>query len=406
MGEENNVLNGGIDILNEMKASVTGLEEMKQRVTELSEKQTKLEKDIAAKQKSMDAEIGTTVSKRLSEIEKSFDSEIDNTRDRMKRVRNKKDKLKDAKVSERIEMETASMRERIRSQKQDLKGIFSREHISRIFNTEYFFSVFLPDQVGDFCVILASIIIMLALPALIYILLPETLHKLWVGILLYVAVIVIAMAIFWLIYKFVKKKNLKALENARTIRDNIRNTKKDIRKLERDIRKDKDESGYGLEKYEYELQELDNQINDIIDQKKRALSDFENTTKVDISNQIKAGYIDSINKMKAENEIAYDEQRTLENRIKTTSLEISRKYEAYVGKENLSISMIDSLIEIINGGDAVNIADALVFYRKSQSDTRKPAAEKAVPETARPNDTNEPSNDSVGGSETDPADPV
>ncbi|MBP5331871.1 MAG: hypothetical protein J6Y89_08480 [Lachnospiraceae bacterium] len=380
MGEENNVLNGGIDILNEMKASITELEDMKLKVVGLSEKQTKLEKDIAAKQKSMDAEIGTTVARRLSEIEKSFDSEIDNTRDRIKRVRTKKDKLKDARISERIEIETASLHEQIRSQKQDLKGIFSREHISRIFNTEYFFSVFLPDQVGDFCVILASIIIMLALPALIYVLLPQALHKLWVGVLLYVVVIVVSMAIFWLIYKFVKKKNIKALENARTIRDNIRNTKKQIRKLERDIRKDKDESGYGLEKYETELQDLDNQINDIVDQKKRALSDFETTTKVDITNQIKAGYIDSINKMKAENEIAYDEQRTLENRIKTASLEISQKYEAYVGKENLSAGMIDSLIEIINGGDAVNIADALAFYKKAQGEGRKPVIEKATAE--------------------------
>ena len=125
-----------------------------------------------------------------------------------------------------------------------------------------------------------------------------------------------------------------------------------------------------------------NQINDIVDQKKRALSDFETTTKVDITNQIKAGYIDSINKMKAENEIAYDEQRTLENRIKTASLEISQKYEAYVGKENLSAGMIDSLIEIINGGDAVNIADALAFYKKTQGEGRKPVIEKATAEKA------------------------
>ena len=277
MGEGNNVLNGGIDILNEIKTSITNVESMKQRIAVLADKQTQLEKDIAAKQKAMDSEIASTVSKRQSEIEKSFDSEIDNTRDRIKRVRTKKDKLKDARISERIEIETASLHEQIRSQKQDLKGIFSREHISRIFNTEYFFSVFLPDQVGDFCVILASIIIMLALPALIYVLLPQALHKLWVGVLLYVVVIVVSMAIFWLIYKFVKKKNIKALENARTIRDNIRNTKKQIRKLERDIRKDKDESGYGLEKYETELQDLDKQINDIVDQKKRALSDSPST---------------------------------------------------------------------------------------------------------------------------------
>ena len=371
MGEGNNVLNGGIDILNEIKTSITNVESMKQRISVLVEKQTQLEKDIAAKQKAMDSEIASTVSKRQSEIEKSFDSEIDNTRGRMKRVQNKKEKLKDTKVSERIDNETAHMREQIRGYKQDLKGVFSREHISRIFNNEYFFSVFMPNQVGDFCVILFSIIIMLALPALIFIFLPENLRKIWMIILLYVAVIAICMAIFMLIYKHVKQKNSAALEEARSIREKISKTKKNIKKIERYIRKDKDESGYGLEKYQAELHELDGQINEIIDQKKQVLSDFENTAKVDLSNQIRVGYMDSINSMKAENEAAYDEQRELEKLVKTKTLEISQKYEAYVGKENLSVGMIDSLIEIINGGDALNIADALAFYKKLQGDNKK-----------------------------------
>ena len=208
MGEDNNVLNGGIDILNEIKANVTGLENMKQRVTELSEKQKQLEKDIDAKQKAMDNEISNTVSKRQSEIERSFDSEIDNTRDRMKRVKNKKEKYKDVKVSERIDIETAELRERVRSMKQDLKGIFSREHISRLFNNEYFFSVFLPDHVGDFLIILASIVIMLAIPAVIYILLPQGFQNVFVGIILYLAVIAIFMALFMLIRNYVKKKQM------------------------------------------------------------------------------------------------------------------------------------------------------------------------------------------------------
>ena len=372
MGEENNVLNGGIDILNEIKANITGLDNMKQRVAELSEKQKQLEKDIEAKQKAMDSEIASTVSKRQAEVEKTYDSEIDNTRDRMKRVKNKKEKFKDAKVSERIDIETAALHEQVRSLKQDLKGVFSREHISRIYNNEYFFSVFLPDNVGDFLIILASIVIMLAIPAVIYILLPEGLQNIWMGILLYAVVIALFMALFMLIHNNVKKKKLKALEEAQQIRGRIKNFKKAIRKTERSIRNDKDESGYGLEKFEAELNELDGQINDIVNQKKTALADFENTAKVDITNQIRSNHIQAINAMKAENEAAYEEQRTLENNIKATSLEISRKYEAYVGKENLNVDTINGLIEIISGGDAINIADALVYYKKQiQSESKK-----------------------------------
>ena len=95
MDDATNVLNGGIEILSEMKASVTGVETMRARVQELTDKQQQFEKEINAKQKVMDSEIAATISKRQAEIEKSFDAQIDSTRDRMKRVRTKKDKLKD-----------------------------------------------------------------------------------------------------------------------------------------------------------------------------------------------------------------------------------------------------------------------------------------------------------------------
>ncbi len=368
MGEENNILNGGIDILNEMKASVTAIETMKGRVAELQARQEQLDKDIASKQKTMDSEVSSVVSKRQAEVEKSFDEQLASTRERIKRVKAKKDKFKDSKVSERIDNETSYMHEQLRGYKADLKGIFSREHIPGIFNTDYFFSLFMPDNVGDFSIILLSIIIMLALPVCIFMLLPEGVHKWWMLVILYAAVLFVGMSVFMLIFKTVRTKHLKALEEARNTRGRIRDIKKRINKMAKSIRSDKDESGYGLEKFEQELAELDGQVNDIVEQKKQALADFENNAKNDIANEIRARYLDSINGMKAENEAAYDEQRQLENNTKAASLEVSRKYEAYIGKENLTPGMIDSLIEIINGGDAINIAGALEFYRQQTGD--------------------------------------
>ncbi|MCR5684452.1 MAG: hypothetical protein K6G81_03405 [Lachnospiraceae bacterium] len=364
MGEDNNILNGGVDVLNEIKASILAVENVRGRIAELGEKQKTLEKDIAAKQKAMDTEITSVVSKRQAEVEKTYDEQLAGTRDRIKRVKAKKDKFKDSKVSERIDNETSYMREQVRGLKADLKGIFTREHIPGIFNTDYFFSMFLPEHVGDFCVILISIIILLALPAGIFVLLPANLHKWWMAVILYAVVLVIGMTIFMMIYKSVRNKHLQALEQARNIRGQIRNVRKRIGQMTRSIRSDKDESGYGLEKFEQELAELDGQVNGLVEQKKQALAEFENNTKLAITNEIKARYMDSITQMKAENEAAYDEQRQLENNVKAASLDISSRYEAYIGKENLTPGMIDSLIEIINSNDAENIAEALEFYRK------------------------------------------
>lgn len=371
MSEDINVLNGGIDILNEMKTSLTRLDALKNNKIDLAEKQHQLEKDIAVKQKAMDSEISSLVSKREIEIAKSYDTEIDKTHDRIKMVRAKRDKLKGAKVDERINIETAAMHEEVRGLKLDLKGIFARQHIPGLFNTDYFFSVFMPGEFGDFIIILLSILILLAVPTGIYFLIPAGTRKLWILILMYVGVIAVAVGIFLLIFKKVRTRHLEALREAKAVREKISRAKKRITKQEKSIRKDTDESRYGLEKYDEEIAALDRQIEDILTEKKQALTTFENRTKADLSNEIAARYVDEINTLKAGNEAAYDEQRAVEEQIKSVSLEISTRYEAYVGKENLNVPMIDNLIDIINGGDALNIADALTFYKKQLTDNKK-----------------------------------
>lgn len=364
MSDEMNVLNGGIDILNEIKTNVVRLDTMKSRTVELGEEQQKLEKSIAAREKAMETEISSTLNKRQQEIENSYDSQIVKTRDRIKMVKSKKDKDKGTKVDQRIKVETAGMQEEVRALKQDLKAVFTKERVSRIFNTDYFFSMFMPETIGDFIVILFTVAILLAVPTAVFIALPASTHKWWVLVLLYLAIIALGMALFMYLFKRIRTAHLNAFTQARAIRKKIRQTKKSIRKTEKSIRKDTDESGYGLESYDSELAELNGQVEAIIQQKKDALTDFENRTKVDISGEIKARFSEELEGMRAKNKAAYDEQRNLESEIKSLTLDISDRYESYVGKENLSVAMIDSLIDIINGGDALTIADAMAYYKK------------------------------------------
>ena len=364
-----NILNAGAEVLQEIKGKILQLDELKVRIGELKEKQQQLEKDIAVKQKAMDSEISTVLGKRRVEVEKSFDENIEQTREQLKNVKAKRDKYKGTKVDERVETETADLNEQVRSLKQDVRGIFSREHISRIFNNEYFFTMFMPDGLGDFLVILLSIIVLLALPVGVYMLLPETLHKTIILIGIYAAVIVIALLIFTLIFKCVKEKHADALKQARIIREKIKRTKKHITRTEKVIRKDKDESQYGLEKYDDELNGLGSQLDDIINSKKQALAEFESTTKKNITDEIKARYAEELNRMKAENDEAYNMQRDAETQMKTLSIELSGKYETYIGKDNMSVPALDSLSDIIARGNAHNIAEAMAYYKNNMTGT-------------------------------------
>lgn len=371
MGDEMNILNGGTEVLEQMKNAIITLDNLKTSSKALVQQQQQLEKEIASVQKEMDSELSTTVAKRQAEVEKTFDLQVEKTREQIKEVRNKKGKQKSSKVSERITNETSELNEKLRSLGQDLKGVFSRQHISRIFNTEYFFTLFMPDGIGDFLIIFLSIIILLAIPVGVYFIIPEAVRKLLYLIIAYVAVIALALLIYTAIYKNVKKKYLDSLTEAKKIRDSIKETKKRIKKTATGIRKDTDESSYGLEKYDMEIAELDKQIESIINAKKEALTVFENQTKLAVTEEIKARYIGKLDELKNNNENAYNEQKAADEQIKTLSVDISKNYEAYIGKENLTVSRLDSLAELINSGDAANIGEAIAYYKKELTDAKK-----------------------------------
>lgn len=371
MSEENNVLNGGVETLAQMKNAIVTLDSLKTSSKSLLQQQSQLEKEIASLTKKMDDELSTTVSKRKAEVEKTFDLQVEKTREQIKDVRNKKGKQKSSKVNERITTETLDLNEKLRSLGQDLKGVFSRQQISRIHNNSYFFTLFMPDGIGDFLVIFLSIVILLAIPVGVYFIIPAASRKLIILIAVYVAVIALALLIYSAIYKNVRTKNLESFIEAKKIRDEIALTKKRIKKTETGIRKDTDESGYGLEKYDEEMAELDRQIENIINDKKEALTVFETQTKLAVTDEIRARYVGRINELKAQCENAYDEMRAADEQIKTLSLDISKNYEAYVGKENLSVSMIDTLTDLINSGDATNIGDAISYYKKELLDAKK-----------------------------------
>ena len=54
------------------------------------------------------------------------------------------------------------------------------------------------------------------------------------------------------------------------------------------------------------------------------------------------------------------------------TVKISKNYEAYLGKEVLSVSVIESLIDIINDGGAETVGDALEQYKKTVDKSIQP----------------------------------
>ena len=364
--EENNILSKGVYMLYEIKDDLAKNNELRERAAVLADNEKRLSKRLDTAKKNLASEINGTISKRRGEIEASFNSQLNTNRTRLKKVQSRRASAKNSKISKRIEDETEDYREEIRSHKEEIRSIFSRNDIPGILNTSYCFAMFMPTNLGDYGIIGVTMLCILILPVIIYnLFLPDALAKPWSMVLMYLLFLGIFVGTYYLIRKNIYSVKKRELKEANRYRNKIADLKRRIAKKEQKIRKDADESGYELEKFDTEIDDIQRQIDQIVEEKKNALSLFENQTKRDISNDINGRFAPDIETDEKALESTREEKHSVDSELSELTVKISKNYEAYLGKEALSVSVIDSLIEIMNDGNAENIADALDYYKKT-----------------------------------------
>lgn len=362
--EQETILSGGLDTLYTMKENLLELEGYKTMSSELALKEDQLEKQIEYKEKAIAEEVIAATKKRRLEVEASFDEQIDKVKSRIKKVKAKKDKEKNVQVSERIKAETADFtKEKIRL-KEDMKAVYQKNHISRIFNNSLYHALFMPRCFKDICSILLTLFVVLfVLPYLLVykLLLPNDGSYL---VIIYIITVVIFGGIYLLISEKTKGQHTDAAIDIRAIRAKQAKNQKKINAIAKEIRKDKDESSYGLENFTGEIDELENELKSITEEKKEGMVEFETKTKAVIESDIRADKKEELESLKASHSQVYRDQKKVEEKVKIFSLEITNKYESFVGKDLMSVSKIDSLIEIVQSGQANTVAEAIAIYKK------------------------------------------
>lgn len=360
---EDNILSGGINELNQVKASLMRRNELRNEYESLTIEEARLERSIQSKEKAISDEINNTLKKRKDEIEAIYDEQISKIQVRSKRIRNKKKKSKSVKISERIELETIDLKQEYQQMMLDTKSIFKQNKIPHLCNTRIFYALYMPKGVGDLLIILIHLlIILLAIPCGIYfLLLPE--EKIIYLFLIYFLIVIV----FGSIYKIIENKTVnrfgQVIRQVRKIRNNMANNKRKQNKIKKKILKDKDESSYGLEKFDDELLELDKELSAISIQKKNALTEFESKTKVVISEEIRSRYQEEVDNIKREYDNVYSKIKVNESDSKTLSLEIASKYEAFLGKEFMVPEKIEELSELMIQNNLSKISEAIAEYR-------------------------------------------
>ena len=363
-----NLLTGGVETLNEMKEHLHELYENKSKQERLTLEEKRLAESIRETEKAVSEEIQTTVVKRRKEVEGTFEGQIAKTKAKIKKAKEKRDKYKESKVSERIDMETASLREDNKNLKQGIKTIFHQNKIPSIFNTKLFYAFYFPKGFTDFILLVSVLLILfLAIPCGIYFfLLPE--EKILYLILIYLAVVTIFFALYVTIGNKAKDKHMDALIQIKGIRENIRMNRKKIAIIKRDIKRDRDESPYGLESFDEKLAKLQAELEDINQQKKDALAAFDSTTSHVISEDMEGRYQEKLTGLKSEYDKVNSDFSDTEEKIKALTLKIANEYEPYVGKDLMTLDRLDSLINIIQAGSAATISEAIAYYKKSMEE--------------------------------------
>lgn len=365
--EKEPILSGGIDTLNTIKEHVLELNGCKEKKQELDVKESQLEQLIENKEKIINDEITNTLKKRKEEVVVTINEQIEETKSRFKKAKAKKDKHKNAKISERIKTETAELEEENTKLKQMSKTLFKQSHISRIFNTKLYYALFSPKYFLEMLTVIATLLIVfLALPCgLYYYFTPE--KKTVYFAIIYFLTVVVVLGFYIFIYKISKGKHREDIMRGRAWRNEIHANHKKINAISKSIIKDKDESVYGLDKLNKELDKLARSIEELENQKKETLNNFERKTKIVISTEIQARYENELKKLRNEYEDTNKVINEYADKIKEMSLDMANHYEAYLGKEFLTIEKLDALAQLMNTRNIATISAALALLSKEEN---------------------------------------
>lgn len=363
--DEGNILSGGVEKLYEIKKELIELYRYRDKNEDLVTELKKIEKNIQSTEKAAADDVEATVKKRRSEIEEAYDRQLDKIKANVKRIKEKRDKQKSMKVSERIKEETSFLREENRRLKQEAKTLFRQKNVPSFCNTGLYYALYYPGYLKDIVTILLTLVItLLIIPCGIYFyILPE--EKIIYLVAVYVATVVIFGGLYLLIGNSTKDKHGDVLKQGCKIRHDIISNNKKIKSIKRSIKRDKDESTYGLENFDEELARLDKEAQDLANQKKEALITFENSTVRIISAETRKPYDEKIAGLKADYDKIKAEMDMADEKIKALSLKIAGEYEPYIGKDLITPDNMDVLIHIIEAGNASNISEAVQFYRKN-----------------------------------------
>lgn len=359
---EQNILAGDVNVLDQMINDLNVHKETIDRLGRLTESIEDISRNVKEAQQAVQDEIDSRVKNSSDAVCAGFDKAIVSDREKLKEVQAKRDKAKMAGVKERIAVETAEIRKENDTLRNQVKDAFAQENIPMFCNSRIYIALYRTKRLTDVLIYLLCIAFIYAAVPFLLSIIPQ--FPLWGMILYYVIVILIQSFVNKMIVEKTLVRHADTIDMAKKVKEQIEGNRKKIKKIAKNIRTDNNEEMYGLHEFDSKMDEIREDIKRIEREKEKALEDFEATVKPDIIAEIENRENERIAAMKAEMEKKSSEHLRLENLVKEQRIYISSNYEAYLGKEYVTIDKLTELKQVMISGGAETVAQALAVYRE------------------------------------------
>lgn len=359
-----NILYGNIDDLKNIQGALMAQSSLRGQIQQENIKKQNLTKDIESEEKLLKETIDATVKKRREQVLSNFDREMSKVQDRLKNTRNERTRAKNKGVEARIKEETSEIIQENKNLKDEIRTIFRQKGVWKYFDNKLTYILYYPKTAKEK-------VLFLLLAAMGIIVIPTLAvwltNAFWLlRVLEYIVIAAIFVTLYIVGYKYARVEYKDAFLETKVQRSTIIKNESKIKRIIRSIKKDKDDERYGLESFDSEIKELEQQISEIVARKNNAVNDFERTTKADIEEEITARDIGKIEKLKKEQNEAAIKLKELEQQQKNITIDISTNYTAYIGEENMNTESIEKMMVLLADGRAKTIGDAINILKNAQ----------------------------------------
>ena len=340
---------------------VNKLEQAREKRQKLSDEVTALEKHRNSVKKAMTDEINISVKKRRDELAAGFKGRIQEANRELKGLQEKKEAARNAGRKERIMRETAGLRKVTASLEKEQKAALADAQVSGIYAKNWFFHIFLPQKPLDYVwVLLSMALIVFVIPFLI-------MHFMYdLSDVVQMIVFLIAGLLFMGEYMIVHmtvcipKKDILEEINARAM--SIKENRKEIKNIQSAIMTDENEEYYHLDDFNYDIAKAEAYRDEVTRKRDEALENFDNVTAGIISDEIKMGYDEELEKTEENLSERKEVLAKAEKYVKSLNAKALQEYAPRLGEENLTSDRIEGIMKVAEDKHPSSLAEAVNMY--------------------------------------------